>query len=78
MDLLVLSLPLPPSEKGNLLSLIGIVLSAAIALSSTTLLGNILAGLMILFRSARTGATVTIHESFDAAGIWAAVKAITS
>lgn len=34
-----------------------------------------IAGLMILFRSARAGATVTIHESFDAARIWASVSA---
>lgn len=45
--LIVTSLPIPSEERGNLLSLIGLVLSAAIALSSTTLLGNMLAGLML-------------------------------
>jgi small-conductance mechanosensitive channel len=61
----VLSLPLPPSEKGNLLSLIGIVLSAAIALSSTTVLGNILAGLMIRsLRRLRTGDFVESGDQF--------------
>ena len=34
-----------------------------------------IAGLMILFRSARVGASVTIHESFDAARVWSSVSA---
>lgn len=42
----VLTLPIEKSLKGNILSLLGIVLSAGIALSSTTILGNLIAGLM--------------------------------
>jgi small conductance mechanosensitive channel len=44
---LILSTPLSENTKGQLLSLIGILLTAAIALSSTTFLGNIMAGFMI-------------------------------
>ncbi|MBF0196911.1 MAG: mechanosensitive ion channel [Planctomycetes bacterium] len=43
---LVLSLPVGGSTKGQILSFLGIVLSAGIALSSTTLLGNMIAGFM--------------------------------
>ena len=41
-----LSLPIDPTLKGQILSLLGIVLSAGFALSSTTLIGNALAGVM--------------------------------
>lgn len=41
-----IALPINHTLKGQIISLIGIVLSAALALSSTTLIGNILAGLM--------------------------------
>jgi small conductance mechanosensitive channel len=61
----VLTLPIDPGEKGNLLSLIGIVLSAAIALSSTTLLGNLLAGLMVRsLRRLHSGDFVETGEHF--------------
>lgn len=43
----ILSLPINETLKGQLFSLIGIVLSAALALSSTTIVGNALAGLML-------------------------------
>lgn len=45
--LLIISTPLSDATKGNLLSFFGIIISAAIALSSTTFLGNIMAGFMI-------------------------------
>lgn len=41
-----ISLPIEQSLKGQIISLIGIVISAALALSSTTIIGNALAGLM--------------------------------
>lgn len=44
---LVISTPLTETMKGQLLSLLGITFTAAVALSSTTFLGNIMAGLMI-------------------------------
>ncbi len=42
----ILSLPIEKELKGQLLSFLGIIISAAIALSSTTVLGNLMAGLM--------------------------------
>jgi len=44
---LILTLPIGDTRQGQLLSLIGILLSAAIALSSTTFVGNAMAGMMI-------------------------------
>jgi len=43
----ILTLPISETTKGQLLSLIGIILSAAIALSSTTFIGNAMAGIML-------------------------------
>ncbi|MEE4215198.1 MAG: mechanosensitive ion channel domain-containing protein [Bacteroidales bacterium] len=42
----ILALPIDPSAKGQILSLLSIIISAAIALSSTTILGNLIAGFM--------------------------------
>lgn len=59
----IIALPINDVLRGQLLSLIGILLSAAIALSSTTFIGNILAGIMLkVVRSARPGDFVTIGE----------------
>ncbi len=44
---IVLSLPMDPSTKGNISSLIGIVISAVFALSSATFMGNGMAGIML-------------------------------
>ncbi len=43
----VLVLPVPDATRAQLLSLLGVVTSAAIALSSTTLVGNAMAGIML-------------------------------
>jgi hypothetical protein len=43
----VLALPVEESTRGALLSLIGVVLSAALALSSTTFIANAMAGLLL-------------------------------
>jgi len=43
---ITISLPIEQTLKGQIIGLIGIVLSAAFAFSSTTLIGNALAGLM--------------------------------
>jgi hypothetical protein len=45
--LVIVVLPFSDSTRGQLLSLIGIVLSATIALSSTTFVGNAMAGIML-------------------------------
>ena len=58
---IILSLPISEETRGQLLSLIGILLSAAIALSSTTFIGNIMAGIMLkAVRSARPGDFITV------------------
>jgi len=43
----IVALPIEAGLKGQLLSLLGIVLSAAIALSSTTFIGNAMSGIML-------------------------------
>jgi small-conductance mechanosensitive channel len=43
---IILSLPIDKSLKGQILSFLGIIIAAGIALSSTTILGNLIAGLM--------------------------------
>jgi len=45
--LIIVGLPFTGELRGQLLSLIGILLSAAIALSATTFVGNIMAGIML-------------------------------
>jgi len=56
---------LSETSTGQLLSLIGILLSAAIALSSTTLIGNAMAGLMLrLVKSFRPGDFVRVGDHF--------------
>lgn len=43
---LLVAAPFEPTTRGQLLGLVGLMISAAIALSSTTILGNAMAGLM--------------------------------
>ncbi len=62
---IILVLPLSDSERGQLLSLIGILLSAAIALSSTTILGNLIAGFMLrAIRHFRAGDFIRVGDYF--------------
>ncbi|MFW6246054.1 MAG: mechanosensitive ion channel domain-containing protein [Tangfeifania sp.] len=42
----ILALPIDKALKGQILSFLGIIISAGIALSSTTVLGNLIAGIM--------------------------------
>ena len=42
----ILALPIEQNSKGQILSFLGIIISAGIALSSTTVLGNLIAGIM--------------------------------
>lgn len=62
----VLTIPLPEeSQRSNLLSLVSVLLSAAVALSSTTFLGNMLAGLMLrAIKSHRPGDFIRVGEHF--------------
>ncbi|NIM01851.1 MAG: mechanosensitive ion channel [Acidobacteria bacterium] len=62
---IILVLPMDDARRGQLLSLLGLLLSAAIALSSTTILGNAMAGLMLrAVRSFRTGDFIRCGDHF--------------
>jgi len=63
--LLVILLPVSEATRGQILSLLGIVISATIALSATTFLGNALAGVLLRnVRSFRTGDFIYINDQF--------------
>ncbi|UCE66697.1 MAG: mechanosensitive ion channel family protein [Candidatus Zixiibacteriota bacterium] len=62
---IIIALPVSESTTGQLLSLLGLLLSATIALSATTLLGNILAGLMLrAIKNFRPGDFIRVGEHF--------------
>ena len=61
----ILALPFDAETRGQVLGFLGILLSAAIALSSTTLLGNAMAGLALrAIKSFRLGDFVSVGEHF--------------
>jgi len=61
----ILALPMESDQKGNITSLIGIVLSAVLGLSSTTFIGNALAGIMLKLRNSfKPGDFITVNEIF--------------
>jgi len=63
--LVILGLPLDPATRGQLLSLIGIIFSAGIALSSSTFIGNAMAGIMLKsVRNFRTGDFIKTENIF--------------
>jgi len=63
--LVILGLPLDPATRGQLLSLVGIIFSAGIALSSSTFIGNAMAGIMLKsVRNFRTGDFIKTDEIF--------------
>lgn len=63
--ILLVVLPVDHELRGQLLSLFGIVLSATIALSSTTFVGNIMAGMMLKsVRNFRSGDFVEVGPHF--------------
>ncbi|MBT8099134.1 MAG: mechanosensitive ion channel [Gammaproteobacteria bacterium] len=60
---IIVALPINDVLRGQLLSLIGILLSAAIALSSTTFIGNLMAGIMLrVVKKARPGDFITVAD----------------
>ena len=60
---ILVALPIKDALRGQLLSLLGILLSAAIALSATTFIGNIMAGIMLkVIRNARPGDFITVAD----------------
>ncbi|MEP1446843.1 MAG: mechanosensitive ion channel domain-containing protein [Paraglaciecola sp.] len=59
----IIVLPLSDGLRGQLLSLFGILLSAAIAFASTTFIGNILAGVMLrVIRNFKLGDYITVNN----------------
>jgi small conductance mechanosensitive channel len=61
----LLSLPVETETRGQLLGLLGLVLTAVIALSSTTFVANVMGGLMMrAVRSFRPGDFVQVGEQF--------------
>lgn len=62
---IILSLPMSPETKGQITSLLGIVISAVLALSSATLIGNGLAGIMLrMINSFKPGDFIKINDHF--------------
>ena len=62
---IILSLPVSEATRGDLLSLLGLVLTGVIALSSTTFVSNIMAGLMLRsVKSFRHGDFIRAGEHF--------------
>ena len=63
--LVILFMPFGHTLRGQLLGLYGLVISATIALSSTTLVGNIMAGLMLkAIGNCRPGNYITVGDYF--------------
>jgi len=63
--LAIVVMPIGNAMRGQLLSLLGILLSATIALSSTTIVGNAMAGLMMkVLNSCKPGDYITVGEYF--------------
>jgi len=61
----ILALPMDPAQKGQITSLIGIVLSAVLGLSSTTFIGNALAGIALKLRkSFKPGDFIEVNGIF--------------
>ncbi len=61
----ILAVPIAESAQEQLLSLLGLLLSAAVALSSTTFIGNAMAGLMLrAVRNFRPGDFLKVGDHF--------------
>jgi len=61
----IMAFPVSDALRGQLLSLVGILLSASIALSSTTFLGNAMAGILLrVVRVFRVGDFVRVGDHF--------------
>lgn len=63
--LLILSLPVADSTRNQLLAVLGLLLTAVIALSSTTLVSNVMAGLMLrAVQSFKPGDFIHVGDDF--------------
>ena len=62
---IILSIPMDSEQKGQITSLIGIILSAVLGLSSTTFIGNALAGIALKLRgSFKPGDFIEVNDIF--------------
>jgi len=62
---IIMSLPMSDTLRGQVTALIGIVISAVLALSSATFIGNALAGIMIrMINSFKPGDFIQVNEYF--------------
>ena len=62
---IILALPIDATMRGQLLGLVGIIISAGIALSSSTILGNAMAGIMLkTVRNFHSGDFVKVDDYF--------------
>jgi len=62
---IILVLPIDTTMRGQLLSLVGIIISAGIALSSSTILGNAMAGIMLkTLRNFHSGDFIKVDDYF--------------
>ncbi|HMQ11735.1 MAG TPA: mechanosensitive ion channel [Oligoflexia bacterium] len=67
----LMTLPINIASRGQLLNLFGVVTAAAIALSSTTFLGNIMAGMMLRsIRAFKPGDFIQAGEHFGRVSEW--------
>ncbi len=65
ITLAIILLPISDETQGQLLSFLAILLSATIALSSTTIVGNAMAGLMLkALRNCRPGDFISVTDNF--------------
>lgn len=63
--LLIMFMPFNPELRSDLFSLYGLIVSATIALSSTTLVGNVMAGIMLkAVGNCRPGDYITVGDYF--------------
>ncbi len=61
----LLNIPMPVETRGQILSLLGILLTGVIAFSSSSFISNIMGGLMLRFiRSFRTGDFLSVNDQF--------------
>ena len=61
----IVAMPISEGRSGQILALLGIILSAAIALSATTILGNLIAGMMLRsVRAFRPGDFIRVEGHF--------------
>jgi len=62
---IIMVLPINDSKKGQLMSLVGIIFAASVSLSSTSFLGNVMAGLMLkVVKSFKAGDFIEVDDFF--------------